>query len=182
MQACPPCSKPGIQGCRWAWPVCGLQITHPEALTVAGAGAWGPQRPGLQSFPTPPLQGCSSSPALSGCSLEEWGAENLYGPPPYGSVFQTLGCCGGWRGHHGPWCHHWEPSAIRAKRHHIQGPGGFQEPRTRYLKINPEPHTSHPSAVLPSTLHSSPPPSLTPLPEARLPASRSRLPATVFQC
>lgn len=40
---------------------------------------------------------------------------------------------------------------------------GFQEPRTRYLKVNSEPHTSHPSAVLPSTtagqtttLHSSP--------------------------
>jgi hypothetical protein len=41
--------------------------------------------------------------------------------------------------------------------------GGFQEPRTRYLKVNPEPHTSHPSAILPSmtagqttTLHNAP--------------------------
>lgn len=137
MQVCPPCSKPETEGCRWAWPVCGLQITRPEFLTVAGAGAWGLGAPGFsQSFLTPPLQGCSSSPAQSGCSLEEWGAEDLYGPSPVGQRSKHWDTAGV-GGHHGPWSLHWEPSAIRAKRHNMQGPERVPGAQDQILESKP---------------------------------------------
>lgn len=113
MQVCSPCSKPGIEGCRWAWPVCGLQITRPEFSTVAGAGAV------LPNTPTPGL-------LLFTCTI--WlfpggmGGQRTFMDPPHVGQRSKHWDTAGVGGHHGPWSHHWEPSSIRAKRHNVQGP------------------------------------------------------------
>ena len=148
MQVCPPCSKPGIQGCRWAWPACGLQITHPEALTVAGAGAWGLGGPSFSPSRHPNSMAAPLHLHDLAVPWRNGGLRTFMDPPIRVSVPNTH-AAGVGGGHHGPWCHLREPRAIRAKCHNIQGPGRVPGAQDQILESKPrashKPSQCHPA-------------------------------------